>query len=907
MQVAQHPANEAERLDALKSYGVLDTVPEPAFDNIVRLASKLTSTPICVISFIDAERQWFKAKIGIEIFETPRDIAFCSHTILEPSRLTIVSDACADPRFRNNPLVTGAPHIRFYAAAPLVTAQGAAIGSLCVIDLRPREISMEQQSDLLNLAGSALTALELRRSMTRMHNLAMHDGLTGLVNRNGLICAIDSAITTQRIGGVPFGLIYLDLDGFKQINDNHGHGAGDQVLRKIALMLTAGLDHRNLACRVGGDEFAIVVGTSEQETHALAERIRIEVEGSMYASGWPVTVSVGAAWFSSLPDSAEATLNLADALMYRAKAAGKNRTAFESGNSLATEIKQSQDWRLCLVQRDHSGNQEIAARDLELSNDGLLIADLQITDVPIIYVNRSFERITGFSSAETLGKNCRYLQGGDHLQPEIKRIHEAINARRSVSVTLRNYRKDGSMFWNNLTLSPLLDVKGVATHYIGQMRDVTESQKALDLLNADARLDRLTQSLTRYRFMDKLAEMMLEGDRRILLAKIDIAGLRDINSGFGFEVGDQLIIQTVLRLDALGGAIRGRFADNKFAIAFHLEENQDPSSIVTEIEKALSIKFTLPAVALAVRFAIGYVIGEPGGNAELLARNAASALHESKKMTFKGARRYDHASDFEAGQKLRLTAELHQAVLDDDFVYFFQPQVDMKTGALVGAEALIRWQHRIFGLQQPNAFIHTAENSGLIVPMSVRGLRRVAHYAMRINQDRSSALTFSYNISPLELMHGDLVLRVHEVVAETGINPAWLTLELTEGILTEDSDQIRSVFRELRSIGVGLSIDDFGTGNSSLRYLESFPISEIKIDRSFVHDVSNNGAKRIIAETVISLGKYLAATVVAEGIETEDERTCLLSMDCPVGQGYLFNHPLSEDEFTKLAGESTSP
>ncbi len=529
-----------------------------------------------------------------------------------------------------------------------------------------------------------------------------------------------------------------------------------------------------------------------------------------------------------------------------------------------------------------------------------MIADLQIPDVPIIYVNRAFERITGFSSVEALGKNCRYLQGGDHLQPEIKRIRDAIEARRSTSVTLRNYRKDGSMFWNNMTLSPLLDPRGVATHYIGQMRDVTESQKALDMIAADAQLDRLTQSLTRYRFMDQLAALTLGESRKILLVKIDIAGLRDINSGFGFEVGDQLIIQTSMRLDALGGAIRGRFADNKFAIAFILEHDQDPLPIVASVEAALAIKFTLPAVALAVRFGIGYVIGELGADAETLVRNAASALHESKKTTFKGARCYDRASDFEAGQKLRLTAELHQAVIDDDFVYFFQPQVDMKTGTLLGAEALIRWRHRIFGLQQPNAFIETAEKSGLIVPISVAGLRRVARYAKRINEQRAVALTFSYNISPLELIHGDLVLRVREVIAETKIDPRWLTLELTEGILTEGSDQVRRVFQELRSIGVGLSIDDFGTGNSSLRYLETFPISEIKIDRSFVQNVTDNGAKRIIAETVISLGNYLGAMVVAEGIETDDERACLMSMDCPVGQGYLFNRPLSEDAFAAL-------
>ena len=327
MAAAPHPHNEAERLDALRSYEVLDTVCELAFDNIVELAALLTSSPIALVSLIDSDRQWFKARFGLDATETPRDVSFCAHAILTPSEPFIVEDALEDPRFATNPLVTGDLAIRFCAGIPLVNEEGAALGTLCVIDRQPRQMGTDQRRMLSQLAGTVVTTLELRRAMSTVHQFALRDFLTGLPNRPAMLDALGKAIARQERHGESFSLLYFDLDGFKTVNDRLGHAAGDAVLRETAVAMRQVTRGEDLAARLGGDEFALLISSGGEHAATLAERFRHEVETRMQAHGWAVTCSIGAATFSGAPGSVEEALAKADSLMYRAKAAGKNRVA----------------------------------------------------------------------------------------------------------------------------------------------------------------------------------------------------------------------------------------------------------------------------------------------------------------------------------------------------------------------------------------------------------------------------------------------------------------------------------------------------------------------------------------------------------------------------------------------------
>ncbi|WP_246526233.1 GGDEF domain-containing protein [Plastoroseomonas hellenica] len=326
MPAAVIPISEAERLRVLRSYEVLDTASEAAFDELTRLAAQITGSPIALVSLLDADRQWFKAQVGMEVGQTGRDLAFCAHAILRPQEMLVVPDAQLDPRFLDNPLVTGAPHIRFYAGAPLVSPEGHALGTLCVIDRAPRDITPAQREALGTLARAVMTALELRRRIQAIHDLAMTDALTGLASRAAFLDALDKAIARMCRDRQPLTLLYADLDGFKAINDRHGHQAGDAVLRGVASILNEEVRREDVVGRLGGDEFAVLLAASDaEEAQRIGERLCAAIRDGLGACGWPVTASIGSTVFLSPPETVSDAIRVADNRMYEAKRAGKDR------------------------------------------------------------------------------------------------------------------------------------------------------------------------------------------------------------------------------------------------------------------------------------------------------------------------------------------------------------------------------------------------------------------------------------------------------------------------------------------------------------------------------------------------------------------------------------------------------
>lgn len=536
---------------------------------------------------------------------------------------------------------------------------------------------------------------------------------------------------------------------------------------------------------------------------------------------------------------------------------------------------------------------ELYQSTLEHMSEGVLVANMQARGQPILYVNPAFEAITGYAAGEAIGKNCRYLQGSDRLQPEVTAIREAIAEGRACSVTLRNYRRDGSMFRNHLRLLPCATKDGPASYYIGLIRDVTHAQG----------IDRLTGMADRDGLLDQLKSVMAQQARSILVVKTDIAGFHEINSGFGFDAGDVVLCTVAQRLQQLRPVAAGRTGADAFACAFVVENDATTGALIGSVEAALAPRYVLPGNNIDIRFAIGSVIGEAGTDPLVLLRQAGTALHKSKSDPVGAPCAFDGADERKARNRIRITGELQRAIAEDELLFHYQPQVDLSSGALIGAEALLRWNHGAFGLQPPARFLPLAEETGLILDIGAWGLRTVARFAAETNRGRRNPLKFSFNISVAEFRRQDMVALVAQILTETHCKAEWLTLELTENLMVERPLEIRESFRRLREIGVGLSIDDFGTGYSNLRYLESFPINEIKVDRSFVHDLAHNTARRIIAESVIKLGAALEVNVIAEGIETESERAILRALGCPAGQGYFFSRPLEQNAFSRLVEE----
>jgi diguanylate cyclase (GGDEF)-like protein/PAS domain S-box-containing protein len=544
---------------------------------------------------------------------------------------------------------------------------------------------------------------------------------------------------------------------------------------------------------------------------------------------------------------------------------------------------------------------EAIAAVIEECDEGVLIADANDPHLRLFHANRAFETITGFSRNEAIGKNCRYLQGSDRLQPEIARMREAIAERKPIAITLRNYRKDGRLFWNSIRLFPLL-VPGNMTYIVGLIKDVTDLYLSAERIDRAEHHDQLTGSLNRYAFVERF-EALSKGSAQLpVIVKINAAQFQDINTSYGFDVGDALLQQTAQRLQALGPDLIARTGGDEFAVACLVDGREQAVAWLNRIRIALGQRFTLPGASIEAKFATGFVVGQTGANAISLLRQAGTALHYSRGTRLREVMEFDAADQRRSVQRQRMTNELQQAIANNEFLFHYQPRVDLRTGAIIGAEALLRWNHGVFGLQRPDRFIELAEDTGLILDIGHWGRCEVARFAAEVNRHRQTPLHFSVNVAAIELTHRNIVASVQDAVKESGADPAWLTLELTERMLAEETPQLMAMFHQLRELKVGLAVDDFGVGYSSFRNVDRYPLTEIKIDKGLVGEMAQSAAKRIIVGAVIEIGRELGFDIVAEGIETEAQRDALRAVNCPFGQGYLFGAPVEPDVFKARVG-----
>ncbi|OIQ87417.1 putative diguanylate cyclase YegE [mine drainage metagenome] len=317
------PANEAQRLRAVRSYGILDTLPEVDFDTLTRVAANAFNTPAAVIGLMDSDRLWFKSRLGLEVPQLDRQIAFCAHAIMLPGEPLVVEDLREDDRFKQNPLVTQAPHLCFYAGAPLVDRHGYALGTIAVVDTKPHEFTEAQRALLCDLSSMVITALESRNLMNQLGLLAMTDHLTGLPNRVQFERVLNSEVAHALRTGEPFTVLYMDLDDFKGINDSFGHAAGDEVLCEVAGRMKNQLRIEDLLARLGGDEFAVIMRkTDESSPEFLVRRIFDAVSAPISLSNGDkvgVGISIGIATYADAIGSMTDLLARADQALYEDK------------------------------------------------------------------------------------------------------------------------------------------------------------------------------------------------------------------------------------------------------------------------------------------------------------------------------------------------------------------------------------------------------------------------------------------------------------------------------------------------------------------------------------------------------------------------------------------------------------
>ena len=317
------PENEDQRVRALRSYEILDSEPELEFDALARVVSHTFNTPIAVVAMMDSDRLWFKSRIGLEIAQLVRKIAFCAHAITAPDQPLIVNDLSSDIRFSENPLVSHAPHLRFYAGAPLRDSNGLALGTIAVIDAQPRAFSAAQTGALRDFASLAILAMEARKRAIELKRMAMTDYLTGIANRARFDITNHVEMSNYADTGIPYSVIVIDLNDFKSVNDNFGHQAGDEVLREVATRLSKQLRSVDLIARLGGDEFGVVAPDCDYRMAcALATRLASAMHTPIplkNGQGVKVGISYGISCASDKNTSAELLLHHADAELYKNK------------------------------------------------------------------------------------------------------------------------------------------------------------------------------------------------------------------------------------------------------------------------------------------------------------------------------------------------------------------------------------------------------------------------------------------------------------------------------------------------------------------------------------------------------------------------------------------------------------
>ena len=539
---------------------------------------------------------------------------------------------------------------------------------------------------------------------------------------------------------------------------------------------------------------------------------------------------------------------------------------------------------------------------MEQTADIVIVTD---TNGKIEYVNPSFEKITGYTYKEAVNNTPQLLTSGKHKPEFYKHLWDTITSGNSYSNVFINRRKDGSLFYEEKTITPIKDFSGTITHFVSTGKDISERiqvQERLqhmahhdaltDLPNRNLFLDRLQQSLTRARWHNRLVAVMF----------LDLDRFKNINDTLGHNIGDQLLLQLSERLSksVRDGDTIGRFGGDEFAILLDdIDSDSHISSLAQKLLDTLASPFKINKQELFVTASIGVsIFPNDGEDSDTLLRNADVAMYRAKDLGKNNYQFYSNDLSARIFERLTLETHLRHALERNEFVLYYQPQIDTRDNKITGVEALLRWQHPELGLVTPNNFVPLLEETGLIETVGHWALETACRQSRTWHDDGWSYLHFAVNISSRQFNNPDFISSVHDIITTTGINPEFLELELTESMLMRNASATINALHSLNVLGVRFAIDDFGTGYSSLSYLRRFPIDTIKIDRSFIHDVTDNPDDAAIASAIIVMAQNLSLNVIAEGVENQKQLDFLSSRNCYYLQGNLFSRPLSAEEMT---------
>lgn len=545
----------------------------------------------------------------------------------------------------------------------------------------------------------------------------------------------------------------------------------------------------------------------------------------------------------------------------------------------------------------------LAAKVFENTNESILIADANNN---IVAVNEAFTRITGYRADDVLGKNPSLLSSGDHDEEFFRLMWRALQVDGYWQGEIIDKNKAGQRFHQNLSINVVKNEQGVITHYISVASDISERKEYDKNVHFLAYYDVLTGLPNRALMRDRLGQLIASSHRdntEFALLFLDLDRFKYINDSMGHSIGDKLLQSVAQRLQACirEGDTVSRIGGDEFIVLLREVNEDEVTTVADKLLSTLATPFNLGGQEVSTYASVGIAMYPVHAtDIDVLMKNADAAMYNAKENGRNNYKFFTPEMHFRANQIFLMEKDLRLALERDEFTLVYQPKVDLATGKISGAEALIRWKHPEKGFISPGDFIPVAEETGQIVAIGEWVLRTACWRFSSWQKQGMPVFPVAVNLSTRQLRQPNLADVVEKILKENGLSPENLELEITEGIMMGDTKKAMEFLTRMHELGVQMSIDDFGTGFSSLNYLKNLPVNKLKIDQSFVRDIETDESDAAIVRSIISLGHRLDLKVIAEGVETLEQLDFLRIRGCDEIQGYFYSRPLVAVDFLKF-------
>ncbi|SEG45560.1 EAL domain-containing protein [Oceanospirillum linum] len=555
----------------------------------------------------------------------------------------------------------------------------------------------------------------------------------------------------------------------------------------------------------------------------------------------------------------------------------------------------------------------LAQRVIEASLDGIIITDKHGI---IESVNPKFTQVTGYSEVEAIGQSTKLLSSGRHSEDFYRHLWSELQSNGYWQGEIWNRRKNGQVYPEWLTITAIYNDEGDVAQFAAIFSDITDRKKDEERIRRLAFFDDLTGVANRRLFQDRLEQAIANAHRhqhRLAVLFLDLDMFKRINDSLGHVVGDEVLKVVAGRLahTVREGDSVARLGGDEFTVMVPEVDTMDGLMMLAQrINDAISEPISIGSHELYISTSIGISIyPDDGMTSEDLIKNADAAMYRVKADGRGSFHRYTDSLHYDSVRELTIETRLRKAIKDQAFQVKYQPKIELKSGRLIGFEALLRWHDKVSGLVvSPVEFIPVAERLGLIGTLGEWVLEAVCRDLLYWHECGYEIVPVAVNISVQQLMKGDLATTVRRIVRNTGVQASWLELEVTEScFIPEQADRIADILHALRMQGVNISIDDFGTGYSSLSYLRRLPLDALKIDRTFVTDVAHNADDARLASTIIAMAKGMGLKVVAEGIENKEQLSFLQRHGCHEGQGFMFAKAEPAKQVSQWLSEHWNP